>query len=83
MQFSGLGVDAGAVLSGPVLLQAGLQTRRNGLGDITAHADLAQATLTLPQVAWSKPAGRSAVADVHDLLDQRPADRRRSTASAR
>ena len=68
-QLAGFGLDAGAMLSGPVALQADLQTRRNGLGEITAHADLAQATVTLPQVDWSKPAGQSTVADMHGLLD--------------
>jgi len=68
-QLADAGLDAGGLLTGPATIQAALQTRRDGHGEITAHAELTRAELQVARLNWNKPAGQPATADVHLLLD--------------
>jgi hypothetical protein len=68
-QLAGAGLDLTEMMSGPAALQATWQSRRDGTGDASVHADLAAAELHVARLNWSKPAGRAAAADVHLLLD--------------
>ena len=69
-QLQTLGVDAGDLLSGPVAVSATQQARRDGRGEITLTADLAQAVLQVARLNWRKPAAKPAKMDVHLILDK-------------
>ena len=68
-QLAAAGLDLGQVAGGTAALTASLVERRDNAGVVTVHADLAQATLRIPQLGWSKPAGADAAADLRVLLD--------------
>jgi hypothetical protein len=68
-QLANAGLDAGDLMSGPAGIQATLQVRRNGRGEVAVRVDLTQAQLRVARLNWSKAAGRSAVLDAHLLLD--------------
>ncbi len=68
-QLPGLGVDAGEAIGGIAAIQAMVQTRRDGRGDITLKADLARTRLQLPRLNWVKTPDQPATAEVHLLLD--------------
>ncbi len=68
-QLANAGLDLTDVMGGPAALQATWQSRRDGTGDASVHADLGSADLHVTRLNWSKPAGRPASADVHLLLD--------------
>ncbi len=54
------GVDTFGALSGGVGAQATWQRQRGGAGTLAFDADLAAATLTVPQLGWRKAAGTPA-----------------------
>ena len=68
-QLTDVGLDVSEVMSGAAGLQASWQTRRDGSGDASVHADLASAKVRVARLNWSKAAGRPATADIHLLLD--------------
>jgi hypothetical protein len=59
-------------LTGPVDAELAIAQLRTGVLDIDAKLDLAAATLDLPDMHWSKPAGKSgtATANVRQLVDR-------------
>ena len=58
-----LGLDTGGILEGPVALEAKLEKRRSGRGQIALRGDLRDARLALDAVGWAKPAGRPGMAE--------------------
>ncbi len=56
------GLDNGRTLTGPIGLHAAWQQQRSGAGSLAVKANLAAATLTVPQLRWIKPAGTQATA---------------------
>jgi hypothetical protein len=68
-QLTAAGLDTGGMIDGPAALQATLQSRRNGRGDIAVRADLARAALLVPRLNFRKPPGRPAAAELRLLLE--------------
>ncbi len=64
-----LGVDPSAFLTGPVGLQASLQERRDGRGDVAVHLDLTRAALLQSRLRLNKTTGAAATGDVRLTLD--------------
>ena len=62
------GLDAGDVLTGDVGLNVVLTEYRNGDGQVTADADLAQAGLSVPPLGWRSPAGAAVKASARLTL---------------
>ena len=56
-QLVAAGLDPGDFMLGETTLRATLTEHRNGEGDVAVDADLAQAVLAVPQLAWRKPVG--------------------------
>ncbi len=56
------GLDAGGVISGPVLVEATARGRGAELTDIQVHADLRDSAIDLGEALWQKPAGETASA---------------------
>ena len=69
-QLLAIGVDTVDVMAGTASAKADLILRRNGRGELAVKADLAPTILSVPQIAWSKPAGKPATADFRLLLDR-------------
>ena len=67
-QLAAAGLDVGTVLDGMLGLDATLNERRDGAGDIAVTADLATATLRIAALAWRKPAGAAMTASARVLL---------------
>lgn len=68
-QLAAAGLDTGGAIDGPTTLQATLQSRRNGRGDIAVHADFAGAALQVPRLNFRKPPGRPATGEARLLLE--------------
>ena len=68
-QLAAAGLDASALLSGAVPLQAVLSERRNGQGDVAVTADLTGAELVVAPLEWRKPRVAPAKASARVLLD--------------
>lgn len=51
------GFDFAPYLGGPLPLSLDFTARRNGANSMAVEADLEQATLAVPELGWSKPAG--------------------------
>ena len=64
-----LGVDSAGILAGAVGVQASLQQRRDGRGDVAVHLDLAHAAITQARLGLNKPAGAAAAGDLKLVLD--------------
>ncbi len=62
-----LGIDLGEILSGPVSVEIADGDGADGKRRLIT-ADLTQSTLRLPQMSWSKPVGRQAMARF-ELID--------------
>jgi hypothetical protein len=63
-QLTSVGLNPGGVfIGGSAGVQATLAVRRDGLGQLTISADLADAALRLDLAGWIKPAGIAAKAD--------------------
>jgi hypothetical protein len=62
------GLDAGDVLTGDVGLNMVLTEYRNGDGEVTADADLAQSGLSVAPLGWKKPSGAAAKASARVTL---------------
>nr|WP_283949807.1 AsmA-like C-terminal region-containing protein [Limobrevibacterium gyesilva] len=67
-QAEAAGLATGGLVSGSAAVQANVQARRDGRGEITVRADLAGTTMQLARLNWKKPAGRPASADMHVVL---------------
>jgi hypothetical protein len=67
-QLAAAGLDAGTALEGTVGLDATLNERRGGAGDIVVTADLKAATVTVAPLAWRKPDGAATTASARLLL---------------
>ncbi len=67
-QLAAAGLDASAVLSGPVPLQADFTQQRNGAATLAVQADLTPAALQVKLLGWQKPAGRQAQASAQVQL---------------
>lgn len=52
-----LGLDLGALLSGPVAVEARSERRRNNQNTVALRGDLIQSTLSFPPLNWTKPRG--------------------------
>jgi len=52
-----LGLDLGALLSGPVAVEARSERRRNNQNTVALRGDLIQSTLSFPPLRWTKPRG--------------------------
>ena len=63
------GLDTAGLLEGPAALQATLQSRRDGHGEVLVRADLGRAVLAMPRLNFRKPAGQPASAEMHMTLD--------------
>jgi hypothetical protein len=61
-------VQAG-LFTGPTHMTGSLQTLRNGHGDLSVQADFARAAINLAPLAWTKPVGPPATADLHATLE--------------
>ncbi|MGG5807944.1 DUF3971 domain-containing protein [Falsiroseomonas sp. CW058] len=59
-----LGLDAEDVAAGPVTLDVRTERRRGGAGRVNIRADLREATMGIAPLAWAKPAGQNAGADI-------------------
>lgn len=57
LRIAQLGFDAGALLSGPIALEARTERRRNGQYIVNLRGDLRDAVLAFPPLGWAKPAG--------------------------
>jgi hypothetical protein len=68
-QLAAAGLDATSVMSGPAQMQAVLNERRSGQGDVAVTADLTGAELFVSQLEWRKPRAVSAKASARLLLD--------------
>jgi hypothetical protein len=68
-QLASAGLDATAVLAGPMQLQANLTEHRNGQGQVAITADLTSAELAVPSLEWRKPRDAPAKASVQMALD--------------
>ena len=68
-QLAAVGLDATAVIAGPMPLQAVLTERRGGQGDIAVAADLTAAELSVGPLGWRKPRNASARAQARLVLD--------------
>ena len=55
-----IGLDTAGALHGPVAIEATWQRQRGGAGTLAFNADLASATVTVPQLGWRKEAGSAA-----------------------
>jgi len=64
-QLAAAGLDATAVVSGPMQLQAVMTERRNGAGRVQLKANLSGATLSVAPLAWRKPSGATATASAN------------------
>jgi hypothetical protein len=74
-QLQAIGLDVGPLMTGSAAIQADVQSRRNGGGEVSVHADLASAALAAARLDWTKPAGQPAALDLHMTLDHdRPVD---------
>lgn len=62
-QIAILGFDATRALDGPVALDARLEKRRNGTGQVVLRGDLREARLGVPALGWTKPPGTPGTAD--------------------
>lgn len=62
------GVDTSRFFSGSASLHAAVTQRRSGAGDIQAHADATDATLTIPGLGFTKPAGEATTGSVRATL---------------
>ncbi|MFL1462013.1 DUF3971 domain-containing protein [Roseococcus sp. DSY-14] len=58
-----LGFDAGALLAGPVAIEARTERRRNATSTIQLRGDLLQSTLSFPPLRWQKPRGSPGMAE--------------------
>ena len=67
-QLAAVGLDASAVLDGPLSVDATLSERRDGGGDVAVTADLAPATVTIAALGWHKPPGAAMTASGRLLL---------------
>ena len=52
-----LGLDLGALLSGPVAVEARSERRRNNQNTVALRGDLLQSVLSFPPLNWAKPRG--------------------------
>jgi hypothetical protein len=69
-QLSAAGLDSyGLLSSGHAALNATLEERRDGSGQVSVHGDLLNAGLRLSPTGWKRDAGGTAQGDVHILLD--------------
>ncbi len=69
-QLRAAGIDTGGVLrGGSAALRVGYAEQRDGTADVELHADLTQAAIAAPLVAWSKREGAPAEASARILLD--------------
>jgi hypothetical protein len=59
-----LGLDLTDLVDGPVGLDIATETRRGGQGRATIRADLRQARMMIDPLAWAKPPGQNAGAEV-------------------
>ena len=59
-----LGLDLTDLVEGPVGLDVATETRRSGQGRATIKADLRNARMMIAPLAWAKPAGQNAGAEV-------------------
>lgn len=59
-----LGLASEEMLSGPLGVEIRSERRRNGVGRVNIRADLREAAITLAPLAWAKPAGQIAGADL-------------------
>jgi hypothetical protein len=62
-QIAILGFDATRALDGPVALDARLEKRRNGGGQVQLRGDLREARLGVAALGWAKPPGTPGMAD--------------------
>ena len=67
-QLVAAGLDVGAVLDGPLGLNATLTEQRDGSGEIGVTADLAPTTITIGPLAWRKPPGTAMTASGRIVL---------------
>ena len=67
-QLVAAGLDVGAVLDGPLGLNATLTEQRDGSGEIGVAADLTPATVTIDPLAWRKPPGAAMTASGRIVL---------------
>lgn len=67
-QLAALGLDAGALLAGPVAIEARGEQRRNGQGGYQLSLGLREARLAFPPLGWRKPAGAEARAEAQIRL---------------
>jgi hypothetical protein len=67
-ELSAAGLDTAGALTGEAALNVVLNEYRNGGGEVTADADLAQAELYVSPLGWRKPAGAAARASAHLTL---------------
>lgn len=58
-----LGFDMGALVTGPIALEARTERRRNGQYTVNLRGDLRDSVLAFPPLGWSKPAGSPGRAD--------------------
>lgn len=56
-QLAALGLDAGALLRGPVAIEARGERRRNGQASYALTGNLRDAVLAFPPLGWEKPEG--------------------------
>ena len=69
-QLQAAGIDTGGLLrGGSAALRVAYAEQRGGAADVELHADMTQAAIAAPLVAWSKPAGAPAEANARILLD--------------
>lgn len=61
-QLAAIGLDAGALLRGPVAIEARGERRRNGQASYALTANLRDAVLAFPPLGWEKPEGRPGTA---------------------
>jgi hypothetical protein len=64
-----LGADPSGILTGPVGVQASLQERRDGRGDVAVHLDLTGAAILQSRLRLTKATGAAASGDVQIVLD--------------
>lgn len=59
-----LGLDATDVAQGPVTLDVRTERRRNGQGRVNVRAELRETRMAVEPLAWTKPSGQNAGADL-------------------
>jgi hypothetical protein len=69
-QLAGFGLDLGGLVEGKLPLTVAWRTQRDGRGDISLRADLSEATLALKELAFRKPPGKPAQAEIRASLQQ-------------